>query len=637
MSSWLKRKSRLRALLESQGDEDSDGLAIDRILHGQNVIGRTTRTAEVDSLRFGNQDLRVTGTLERGQFGVADIVTCRLNGVVYIRKSVEKVFVLRNGGQCSPQIERDILLQATKNNSPWVPHLLCTFQTLTHLNFVMDFAEGGTLWDVLESSLCNFVSERDLRWWMPQAVSAIHWCHLQGFAHRDIKPHNFVLTTTGHVQLIDFGSAAPLLPPEPDGRRLAHENALVALEMDEDTATSRQSYGMETDWWSLGAMFYELAVTEITDHLFFKGIDWSSLTSQQAPVGLYMPQFAYSEPAPEAADVNSDNTANMDRNDTVYSQPFAFSAFFQSSSPTAASAAPSNVSGVSTASDTTAAFIGFTWGPTLEAFPSTAPPDSESKATVRNSVPQTLTPRSLLTPRPQVHPFSTPLRSNAMPGTSPLARTSTVRRTSVARRAVSDREAMRLLVDCVGMSARKKVLESGRKPRILTRSPKSFSAGKLSKFLPQSNYAHPEPLDLLCAESDSDSEDAPPSPSPSPRPGSSLSRRSTTPTVTMSSMMSQRAGNRFGDTTRRLSDASRRSGLLGAPLSSSRATPTEQANIPWTLDISSTPAPQTVRFAAASDVSSISVDVLEARHARLMRDILALQERIIQIATSVER
>jgi hypothetical protein len=32
---------------------------------------------------------------------------------------------------------------------------------------------------------------------------------------------------------------------------------------------------------------------------------------------------------------------------------------------------------------------------------------------------------------------------------------------------VSDREAMKQLVDCVGMSARKKVLESGRKPRIL--------------------------------------------------------------------------------------------------------------------------------------------------------------------------
>jgi hypothetical protein len=48
-----------------------------------------------------------------------------------------------------------------------------------------------------------------------------------------------------------------------------------------------------------------------------------------------------------------------------------------------------------------------------------------------------------------------------------IRRTSTLRRTA-PRRTVSDREAMKQLVEAVEMSARKKVLESGRKPRILT-------------------------------------------------------------------------------------------------------------------------------------------------------------------------
>ncbi len=40
-TSWLKRKARLGALLQSSGNEDEDGLALDRILHGQSVIAKT--------------------------------------------------------------------------------------------------------------------------------------------------------------------------------------------------------------------------------------------------------------------------------------------------------------------------------------------------------------------------------------------------------------------------------------------------------------------------------------------------------------------------------------------------------------------------------------------------------------------
>jgi hypothetical protein len=87
-TSWLKRKARLGTLLQSNGDEDEDGLALDRILHGQSVIAKTgmsgtfslscfidfdsgtAKTIEVDKLRFTDKDLSVIGTLEYGQFSI---------------------------------------------------------------------------------------------------------------------------------------------------------------------------------------------------------------------------------------------------------------------------------------------------------------------------------------------------------------------------------------------------------------------------------------------------------------------------------------------------------------------------------------------------------------------------------------
>ncbi|OAX42748.1 kinase-like protein [Rhizopogon vinicolor AM-OR11-026] len=624
---WTKRKTLLSSLLNSS-DDDEEGLALDRILHGQQVIGRT----EIESLRFSDGDLITLGALDNGQFGVIDVVTCQLNGSVYVRKSIEKHFALRTREQCSPQLERDILLRAKRESSSWAPHLLCAFQTSTHLNLVMDYAEGGTLWDVLESSPYEGrVPEADILWWAPQAICAIDWCHSQGFVHRDIKPQNFVLKANNHMLLIDFGSAAPLSPPELDGSQLvakrytlvpcgtcdyispevlqAHEDALLELELSDDCASSVSketgSYGLEVDWWSLGAMLYELAygvapffandirttylrildhetslrfnkavpvskslqdllrrhhrlgrcsVLQITEHPFFENTDWSCIDSRVAPSGIHVPQFTYSTPAaPVSPALRSHHT------DEENSQPFAFSALFQSSSNTSPEISVLRDTShgfhhVSPRAESTA-FIGFSWGPSKDAFSS--PNNSSGKReTDRLATPQFLQANSVkpspyLSLRassaapPHFSTFATPVRPHNLSAFHTLPRTSTIRRTA-QRRAVSDREAMKQLVECIGMSARKKVLASGRKPRLLQSLSRSFSntVRKELRFGPQpivtnKTYCSDDFPPVVVASTfdgaDETESDGPPSPSPSPRPGSAmsiLSRRSVTPTIT---------------------------------------------------------------------------------------------------------
>ncbi|KAG7441486.1 kinase-like protein [Guyanagaster necrorhizus] len=653
--SWIKRKSRLQELLKSHGDEEEDGLALDRLLHGQSVIGKTSRTIEIDSIKLQDKDFQAVGKLDYGQFGVIDVVKCRLDGRVYVRKTIEKKFVLRAREQCSPQLERDILRLATKTNSQWVPHLLCAFQTPMHLKLVMDYAEGGTLWDVLESSaLDGRISERDIRWWAPQIVSAIHWCHSQGFVHRDIKPHNFVLKPHAHILLIDFGSAAPLLPRLPDGsQRLpkqyclvpcgtcdyispeilkAHERALVALEMEDDDRSSEfehgdDVYGRETDWWSMGAMLYEMAygqapffaedirrtyvkimadnvfqryipdsrrlltdaefrlgrhnVAELTSHKFFANVRWTNFHDEAVPADVHVPRFTYT-------DANVDLQMEVDGSDGngSESKPFAFSDLFQSS-----------VGSSQGLSILNSPFIGFSWGPMITAFPDLAPHSRESMTGTLNAPklvglsPATTgsTPAPhLLTPTPNSRPFSTPIRSGPRTPYQMLSRNSTARRTTVTRRPVSDREAMKQLIDCVSMSAHKKVLESGRKPHILTSIGRRSRSASLKEL-------HME---------------APQSPSPSPRPGSVLSKRSATPNATIAF-------------TQRSSDFSQRTGTDLSVKVAERFQQDEDVSIPR------------VRVGSSLSYENTTFNNLESKHTSIMEDIHSIEGRLKQLISAI--
>jgi len=288
-----------------------------------------------------------------------------------------------------------------------------------------------------------------------------------------------------------------------------------------------------------------------------------SLVLDSAPSTVHLPQFVYD------GGPNSQDPAKFlppEPSDTSHSQAFAFSALFQSSPMTGTPNATKL--GSSTGSNTSQAFmstsfIGFSWGPRLS-------PDQEVLSA--NVAPPVFTP--LLRPRstPSLAPppvfyaqtddndtYSTPIRKGGNHFWTPL-RTMTVPRTNgtvrrTVRRSLSDREAMRQLVGLVGQSAHKKVLESGRKPKILPSIGPRSRSNSTVKFVPApiivppvslSKKKKPEAWDGE-TETETDTEtgsEAPPSPSPSPRPGSAMSmlssrsRRSATPTMTMSGMLS---------------------------------------------------------------------------------------------------
>ena len=219
-----------------------------------------------------------------------------------------------------------------------------------------------------------------------------------------------------------------------------------------------------------------------------------SYVLEVAPTGLHLPQFTYTEPKIVANTGTTGNDPPVQYEESL-SQGYPFSVFFQPSSsvspglsitrpsPGPVSGNPSNSvlrSSLSMAFDSSrsaSSFIGFSWGPLADAFPPAAtsnvnPEHGNDTPAANLLVPTPVVDGGILsTPRPFAnnapHNYSTPRRPYALSPYHTLQRTSTIRRSNAPRRSVSDREAMKQLVDCVGMSAKKKVLESGRKPRVI--------------------------------------------------------------------------------------------------------------------------------------------------------------------------
>lgn len=63
------------------------------------------------------------------------------------------------------------------------------------------------------------------RFYLAETAAGLHDLHELGFVHRDVKPENVLIARSGHIKLVDFGSAARL---SKDGKVVRLQNKLIA-------------------------------------------------------------------------------------------------------------------------------------------------------------------------------------------------------------------------------------------------------------------------------------------------------------------------------------------------------------------------------------------------------------------------
>jgi serine/threonine-protein kinase len=92
-----------------------------------------------------------------------------------------------------------------------------------------------------------------------QVGEAIHYAHVRGIIHRDVKPENVIVGMFGEVNLIDWGTAKVWgMPYEGDGEGRAKLQGGTPLYMSPEQVLASHSVDERSDIFSMGVVLYEM-------------------------------------------------------------------------------------------------------------------------------------------------------------------------------------------------------------------------------------------------------------------------------------------------------------------------------------------------------------------------------------------
>ena len=98
---------------------------------------------------------------------------------------------------------------------PNVVRLYEVIDTLTKLYLILEYGDGGDMYDHIMKHEGQGISEEKARHYFKQIVSAIDYCHKLHVVHRDLKPENVIFFKSQDLaKLTDFGFSNSFLPGE---------------------------------------------------------------------------------------------------------------------------------------------------------------------------------------------------------------------------------------------------------------------------------------------------------------------------------------------------------------------------------------------------------------------------------------
>ncbi|KAF7222677.1 PAS domain-containing serine/threonine-protein kinase isoform X1 [Nothobranchius furzeri] len=260
---WIKRSSQQGALLQTDlslqnQSGNSSGKRIDEA--GVGEVLRSTVDLEHSRACDGQfeeeyQPIRAVG---KGAFGFVWKAIRRCNGQEVIVKFISKARIVSDCWVDDPMLGRvsqeiAILTRVQHHN---IVKVLEVFENGSYFQMVMEkHGDGLDLFEFIDMQ--PRLDEPLTSYIFRQIVAAVFYLRCKNIIHRDIKDENIIIDKCFHIRLIDFGSAAILVPGK------LFYNFCGTMEYCSPEVLQGNPYkGPELEMWSLGVLLYTLLFSE---------------------------------------------------------------------------------------------------------------------------------------------------------------------------------------------------------------------------------------------------------------------------------------------------------------------------------------------------------------------------------------